>query len=120
MWYTMRKGRHSIYKEVVIMPTKSSNIMTRVEPAIKEQAEAVLSQLGISMSTAMSMYLRQIALQRKIPFEMALPSAQPISFPLLTDGEFDALMDKAAQSYALGKCTGAEEFKREFSLEIGL
>jgi len=94
--------------------------MTRVEPAIKEQAEAVLDRLGISMSTAMTIYLRQIALQRKIPFEMALPNVQPIGFQSLTDGEFNALMDKAAQSYASGNCTGFEEFKTELQREIGL
>ena len=101
------------------MPTKSSNIMTRVEPAIKEQAETVLNRLGISMSTAMSMYLRQIALQRKIPFEIALPNA-PIPFASLTDDEFNALMDKAAQSYASGKCVGVADFKAELQKEIGL
>lgn len=102
------------------MSVKSSNVMTRVEPVIKEQAEAVLNQLGISMSTAMSIYLRQIALQRKIPFEMALPTAQPITFSSLTDDEFNALMDKAAQSYASGKCVGVDEFKAELKKEIGL
>ena len=103
------------------MSAKSSNIMTRVEPSIKEQAEAVLFQLGISMSAAMSMYLRQIALQRKIPFEMALPSApQPITLSSLNDNEFNALMDKATQSYASGKCVGIDEFKAELKREIGL
>ena len=77
---------------------RTANIMTRVEPSIKEQAEAVLDQLGISMSTAKSMYLRQIALQRKIPFEMKLPSAQPIAMNSLSDEEFNALMDKAART----------------------
>ena len=100
--------------------SKSSNIMTRVEPLIKEQAEAVLCQLGISMSTAMSIYLRQIALQRKIPFEMALPNAQPIIISSLTEEEFNALMDKAAQSYASGKCVGVNEFNMELKKEIGL
>ena len=102
------------------MSVKTSNIMTRVEPIIKEQAEAVLSQLGISMSTAMSIYLRQIALQRKIPFEMALPTTQPISFPSLSDDDFNALMDKAVESYASGKCIGVEEFRKERQKEIGL
>jgi len=103
------------------MSVKSLNIITRVEPAIKERAEAVLLQLGISMSTAMSIYLRQIALQRKIPFEMALPSApQPIPLSSLTDDEFNALMDKATQSYASGKCVGIDEFKAELKKEIGL
>jgi addiction module RelB/DinJ family antitoxin len=99
---------------------KSSNIMTRVEPEIKERAEAVLNQLGISMSTAMSMYLRQIAMQRKIPFEPALPDARTIALSALTDEEFNALMDSAAQSYASGKCASLEDFKKELSKEIGL
>lgn len=91
--------------------------MTRVEPEIKEQAEVVLSQLGISMSTAMSIYLRQIALQRKIPFEMALPKTQPVVFSSLTDSEFNALMDKAEQSYASGKCADLADFKTELQGE---
>ena len=103
------------------MSVKSSNIMTRVEPAIKEQAEAVLFQLGISMSTAMSIYLRQIALQRKIPFEIALPNAsQPVALSSLTDVEFNDLMDKAAQSYAAGSCVGIDEFNAELQKKIGI
>ena len=100
--------------------SKSSNVMTRVEPEIKEQAEAVLNQLGISMSTAMSIYLRQIALQRKIPFEMALPSTSPIAFGSLSDDEFNALMDRAAISYADGKCSDFKDFKSELEKEIDL
>lgn len=44
---------------------KTANIFTRVGPNIKLQAENVLNQLGISMATAMEIYLRQIALQKK-------------------------------------------------------
>jgi len=120
IWYTWLEITHIILWEVFIMSAKSSNIMTRVEPKIKEQAEFVLSQLGISMSTAMSIYLRQIALQRKIPFEMALPNAQPIVFSSLSDDEFNALMDKAAQSYADGKCVSLNEFKTELNKEFRL
>ena len=49
-------------------------MITRIDPKIKEQAEKVLEQLGISMATAMEMYLRQIVLQKRIPFEIALPN----------------------------------------------
>ncbi len=97
---------------------RTANIMTRVEPSIKEQAEAVLDQLGISMSTAMSMYLRQIALQRKIPFEMKLPNAQPIPMSSLSDEEFNALMDKAARDYADGKCVPLFDFADEMKKEM--
>lgn len=52
---------------------RTSSIFARVEPEVKEQAEQVLDQLGISMSNAVSMFLRQIVLQQGIPFEMKLP-----------------------------------------------
>ena len=38
---------------------KTSNIFARVEPAVKEQAEDILAQLGVSMSNAINMFLRQ-------------------------------------------------------------
>ena len=55
---------------------KTANIFTRVDPEIKEEAEVVLSKLGLSMATAVEIFLRQIILQRRIPFEMALPSTE--------------------------------------------
>ena len=101
--------------------SRTANVFTRVEPTIKAQAETVLEQLGISMSTAMEIYLRQIALQRKIPFEMKLPNADaPISLAALTDDEFSALMDKAAKSYADGLCTDIAEFRVEMNKEFGI
>jgi len=104
-------------KEVFIM-ARTANVMTRIEPEIKEQAEIVLSQLGISMSSAMEMYLRQIALLRKIPFEIKLPTSTPIALGALNDEEFTLLMDKAAASYASGACVPVEDFEKEFIKEI--
>lgn len=99
---------------------KNASIFTRVDPMVKEQAETVLNQLGISMATAMEIYLRQIALQRKIPFEMALPTVEPISYGALTEAEFNRLMDQAMKSYASGDCTPLEDFKTELNKEFGI
>ena len=41
---------------------KSATLNLRVNPAVKERAEKVLSQLGVPMSTAIDMYLNQISL----------------------------------------------------------
>ena len=65
---------------------RTSNIYVRVEPEIKEQAENVLEQLGIPMSNAISVFLRQIVLQKGIPFEMLMVpffvvSSAPIMIP---------------------------------------
>ena len=54
---------------------KSTTLNLRVNPAIKEQAEDVLKQLGIPMATAIDMYLRQISLTGGIPFAVSLPKA---------------------------------------------
>lgn len=39
---------------------KSSNVMARVEPEIKEQAESILSQLGLPVSVLINSLYRQI------------------------------------------------------------
>ncbi len=53
---------------------KTATLNLRVEADIKAQAETVLSQLGISMSTAIEIYLRQIAFTNSIPFVLSLPN----------------------------------------------
>ena len=64
---------------------RTANVFVRVEPEVKEQAEQVLDRLGIPMSNAVGMFLRQIVLQRGIPFEMKLPAyEEPVAYGSLT------------------------------------
>ena len=100
--------------------SKTANVFTRVDPVVKEQAETVLSQLGISMSTAMGMFLQQLVLQRGIPFDVKLPQTKPIALGNLTDDEFNALMDGAIRSAAAGKCVPFEEFDTNIRQELGI
>jgi DNA-damage-inducible protein J len=53
---------------------KTAIIQTRVDPAVKYNAQIILKKLNISMSEAISMYLSQIALHKGIPFEIKLPN----------------------------------------------
>lgn len=54
---------------------KTSTLNLRVDPVVKKNAEKVLGQLGIPMSTAIDMYLYQISLTGGIPFAVSLPKA---------------------------------------------
>ncbi|MDO4796976.1 MAG: type II toxin-antitoxin system RelB/DinJ family antitoxin [Coriobacteriales bacterium] len=54
---------------------KTATLNLRVDPEVKESAETVLSQLGLSMSTAIDLFLRQVSLTGGIPFKVALPEA---------------------------------------------
>ena len=42
----------------------SSALYVRMDPTLKESAEEILSQLGISSSSAVQMFYRQIVLHR--------------------------------------------------------
>ena len=53
---------------------KTVTLNLRVSPDAKQGAEAVLKQLGIPMSTAIDLYLRQISLTNSIPFSISLPT----------------------------------------------
>ena len=65
---------------------KTATLNLRVNPTVKERAEAVLSKLGVPMSTAIDMYLNQISLTGGIPFAVTLPKAPDvINADLMTD-----------------------------------
>ena len=42
------------------MATKTSNVTARVEPEVKEQAETILSDLGIPVSTAINIFYSKL------------------------------------------------------------
>ena len=55
---------------------KSEFIRARVEPKLKRETEAVLAKLGMSMSEAVTVFCRQIVLQRGLPFAVRIPNAE--------------------------------------------
>lgn len=57
------------------MTSKTSVVQVRVEPEIKEGAEGVLDQLGLSMTDAVRIFLKQVALQKGLPFAVRMPNA---------------------------------------------
>jgi len=55
------------------MAKKWANVQTHIDMKLKEEAEAVLDKLGISLALAVRLYFVQIAKQRRIPFLIELP-----------------------------------------------
>jgi DNA-damage-inducible protein J len=53
---------------------KTETIRARVEPELKQEAEAVLKALGLNASEAITLFYRQVALTRGLPFEVKLPN----------------------------------------------
>ena len=99
---------------------RTSNVFARVEPELKEQAEQVLSQLGIPMSNAVSMFLRQVVLQRGIPFEMKLPKKQPLVYGQLTKAQLDIVLEEGMEDIRAGRTYEAQEVLDELRRDYGL
>ncbi|KAA1183175.1 type II toxin-antitoxin system RelB/DinJ family antitoxin [Photorhabdus heterorhabditis] len=53
---------------------KTEIVKARVEPKLKEDAENVLSELGISLSDAIRIFLNQISLGQEFPIELKIPN----------------------------------------------
>lgn len=92
---------------------RTSNVFARVEPDIKEQAESVLDELGIPMSTAISMFLRQVAMQRGIPFEMKLPAKKLIGLNDLTTEQLKTELLKGIDDIENGRTASAVDVEEE-------
>jgi DNA-damage-inducible protein J len=73
---------------------KTTNLYVRLEPGLKEQAESVLEQLGIPVSNAVNIFLKQVVMRRGIPFNVRLPDTKPIGVSSLTESELDAELEK--------------------------
>lgn len=93
--------------------TRTANVFTRVDPETKEQAEVILNQLGIPMSNAIGMFLKQIVMHRGIPFEMKLPNSVPVAAGSLTKEQFDAKLQKGMDDIAAGRVLSADAVEAE-------
>lgn len=58
------------------MATKTASVHARVEPELKERAEQVFRELGLSTSQAITLFLRQVEMHRGLPFELRVPNEE--------------------------------------------
>ncbi len=99
---------------------RTSNIYVRVEPDIKTEAESVLKELGIPMSNAVAMFLRQVILQRGIPFEIKLPRKKPLCLEELTEEEFAEAINEGIRDFENGDVHTAAEVREHLNRKYGI
>lgn len=72
------------------MATKTANVTARIQPEIKEQAEAVLDKIGIPVSVLIDTLYRQIIMTGGIPYSLSVPRVPTIDS--MSKEQFDAMM----------------------------
>ena len=100
--------------------SKSTNLYIRVEPDVKENAETILTQLGIPMSNAVGMFLKQVILKRGLPFDVTLPAVHPLDISMLTEEEFHAELEKGYADVERGNVIPAKEAFTSLRGELGI
>ncbi len=52
---------------------KTASVSVRMEPSLKRDAESILRGLGLPASQAVTLFYRQLVLQKGLPFDVKLP-----------------------------------------------
>ena len=99
--------------------SKTATVFTRVDPEVKEQAEAVLNQLGIPLSSAVNLFLRQVVLQQGIPFQLTLRTLPP-NMSIQNPAEMETAIQKGLEDLEAGRTRSLDEVKREMKERYGL
>ena len=84
------------------MAAKTANVLARVEPDVKEQAENIMNMLGVPVSTVINMLYKQIIMTRSIPFSLSVPAA-PLARDEMDAAMFNAMMEKGLAQAKAGQ-----------------
>ena len=99
---------------------KTANLYARIEPDVKEQAEGILSALGIPASNAINMFYKQIILQRGLPFEVKMPASRLVDASVLSYAEIDAELEKGYADMKAGRTKSAKSAFSDIRKDYGI
>ena len=102
------------------MAAKSANLYARIEPDVKEQAERILSALGIPASNAINMFYKQIILNRGLPFEVKIPTARPLDAAEISEVELNAELEKGYADMVAGRTKTARQTFADIRKDYGI
>ena len=95
-------------------------VYARIDTNLKETAEGILAQLGISPSAAIQMLYSQIILERGMPFESKLPVRTPVAIGSLSRDQLDSELKKGHDSVLAGRGYTEQEVDEIFEREFGV
>ena len=77
----------------------STNLNIRTEKEVKEKADQIFSELGLSMTTAINIFLRTAIREHGIPFYLKLDIPNEATVNAIEEGRRIA-SDKSTESYS--------------------
>lgn len=97
----------------------TSAVYARIDTNLKENAEEILSRLGISPSSAIQMLYSQIVLTRGLPFAPRLPR-KPAAVGGMNREQLDAELQRGLDSMKDSKAYTEKEVNAMLAEEFGI
>lgn len=72
--------------------SKSAMVRARLEPELKEHAEKIFRQLGLSVTQAITLFYKQVEIRNGLPFNMVIPTSETLKTFKATDSGQDLLV----------------------------
>jgi DNA-damage-inducible protein J len=80
---------------------RTATMHIRIDEEVKNEASEIVEELGLNLSTAISMYLKQIVIRKEIPFMISTyPQLSDEAIAALEEGEAIASGRIAARRYS--------------------
>lgn len=118
--YNEHRKRNTVSMKGVVVMAKSASVYARIDPVLKEQAETILSALGIPTSNAIDMFFKQIVLKKGLPFEVRLPYENPVCMESLNEEGLNAELEKGYADILAGRTKPAKQAFAEMQKDFDL
>ena len=86
-------------------------VYARIDTNLKNQSEAILKRLGLSLSSFISMMLSQVVLNDGLPIDIRIPE-KPIAAGALTKEELEKELEKGMESSKSERTYTSEEVEK--------
>lgn len=91
----------------------TTNFSVRMDSDIKKQCEALYGELGMNLTTAINVFLRQSLRSGGFPFDVTLNTPNAVTIAAMQEAE------RIARDPNAKRCGDVEEALRELKNEIG-
>ena len=89
------------------MATKSANVTARVQPEIKQKAEAILADIGLPVSVLIDTLYRQIIMTGGVPYSLTVPKIP--TRDTMSDAQFNTIMENGYNQAKSGQSIPVDE-----------
>jgi len=85
--------------------SKTAMVQARMEPGLKEEAEQILAEVGLTPTEAIRLFYRQVSLHGGLPFDVRTPKAETRA--AIADTRSSKRLRTFKRAFALSRVAGA-------------